>query len=74
LHGAAAVSETGDLRLSVMLTLRGKAYQLTVTRESFRLASKRGRKVELPWTAFVDDDAAMLGALHSSIRKRLRRR
>ena len=75
MHGATAVSETSDIRLNMTLELRGKSYVLTVTTRSFRLASKRERRViELPWTAFLSEDAAMLSALYASVRKRLRHR
>jgi hypothetical protein len=75
LHAQNAVSEASDVRLILTLKLRGKPYQLTVTTESFRLASKRARReIVLPWTAFLDEDAAMLSALHASIRERLRGR
>jgi hypothetical protein len=53
--------------------LRGQPYVLTVTSDSFTLA-RRGRReeIELPWTAFLDEDAAMMSALHASMRKRRR--
>jgi len=64
-----------DVRFSLTLELRNKPYVLTVTTQSFRLASKReGKAIELPWSAFLDEEAAMLSALHASIRKRLRNR
>jgi hypothetical protein len=67
------VSDISDIDLSVTLTLRGRPYLLTVTAQSFKLIMKGRREgVELPWTAFLDEDAAMLSALHASIRKRLR--
>jgi hypothetical protein len=44
---------------------------LTVTADSFKLARKGRRdEIELPWTAFLDEDAAMMSALHASMRKR----
>ena len=62
-----------DLHLTLQLQLRGEPYVLTITRESFRLVRKGRRKgIELPWTAFLDEDAAMMSALHASMRRRSR--
>jgi hypothetical protein len=65
------VSTEAEVSLKLSLKLRGKHYLLTVTPESFKLVLKGKREaIELPWTAFLDDDAAMLSALHASMRKR----
>jgi hypothetical protein len=70
---AHAVSEKSDIYLRLNLELRGQPYLLTVTRKSFTLVLKGRREgIELPWTAFLDDDAVMLSALHASIRRRRR--
>ena len=62
-----------DVQFTLHLDLRGSPYVLTVTRESFRLVRKGRRKgIELPWTAFLDEDAAMMSALHASMRQRSR--
>ena len=62
-----------DMSLRLNLKIRGKAYVLTVTTESFRLVLKGKREgIELPWSAFQDDDAVMLSELHASIRRKSR--
>jgi len=67
------VSTEGDVRLTLDVELRGQLYVLSVTRKSFKLTRKGKRwNVELPWSAFLDEDAVMLSALHASIRRRLR--
>jgi hypothetical protein len=71
------VSAKNDIFLKLALQLRGQPYVLTITPRSFKLALKGKREreaIELPWTAFLDEDAAMLSALHASIRRRLRPR
>jgi hypothetical protein len=67
------VSSKRDVRLSFDVELRGQPYVLTITPESFKLA-RRGQRneIELPWTAFLDEDAAMMSALHASMRNRRR--
>jgi hypothetical protein len=53
--------------------LREKPYVLTVTPESFTLVLKGKRGgIELPWTAFLDEDAVLLSDLYASIRRRVR--
>jgi hypothetical protein len=65
------VSSKRDVRLSFDVELRGQPYVLTVTADSFKLARKgRREEIELPWTAFLDEDAAMMSALHASMRRR----
>jgi hypothetical protein len=67
------VSTSRDVRLTLNVVLRGRPYVLTITPESFKLTLKGKRSgIELPWTAFLDEDAAMMSALHASIRKRVR--
>lgn len=56
------------LRLTVKIY--GRPYSLTVTPESFKLVPKGKRPgIELPWSAFVDEDVAMLSALHAAIKR-----
>jgi hypothetical protein len=75
LHKPTAVSAKNDIYLRLALELRGQPYVLTITPTSFKLGPKGKREtIELPWTAFLDEDAAMLSALHASIRRRLRSR
>jgi len=65
------VSTKRAVRLIFDVELRGQPYVLTITPDSFRLARKsRRQEIELPWTAFLDEDAAMMSALHASMRKR----
>jgi hypothetical protein len=72
---ASSVSDKSDINLRLSLELRGQPYVLTVTPKSFKLVLKGRRDgIELPWTAFLDEDAAMLSALHASIKGRLRSR
>ena len=67
---AHVVSAPADVTLRLSVTIRGQRYWLTVTRESFKLLRKGKRQgIELPWSAFVDEDAAMLSALHAAIRR-----
>ena len=67
------VSTPRDVRLTLNVVLRGRPYGLTITAESFKLVLKGKRGgIELPWTAFLDEDAAMMSALHASIRRRIR--
>jgi hypothetical protein len=69
------VPTESDVRLTLDVELRGQLYVLSITRTSFKLMRKGRRwSVELPWTAFLDEDAVMLSALHASIRRRLRNR
>jgi hypothetical protein len=65
-----SVSTNRDVRLTLEVKLRDQPYVLTVTAQAFKLARKgRRAQIELPWTAFLDEDAAMLSALHASMRK-----
>lgn len=67
------MSTQTHMSFRLTLKLHGKPYVLTVTPESFKLVLKGKREgIELPWTAFLDEDAAMLSALHASIRRKLR--
>ena len=57
-----------SLRLTVHI--RGRPYQLTVTPDHFNLVPNGKRQgVELPWSAFATEDAAMLSALHAAIKR-----
>ncbi len=57
--------------LRLTLTLRGQSHRLTVTPEGFKLeVTGERRSVELPWTAFLEDDAALYSALYKSIQRR----
>jgi hypothetical protein len=70
-----SVSDKSDIYVRLTLELRGQPYALTVTPKSFKLVLKGRREgIELPWSAFLDEDAVMLSALHASIRKRRRSR
>jgi hypothetical protein len=62
-----------DVRLILDVELRAQPYVLTITAESFKLVRK-GRRggIELPWTAFLDEDARMMSALQASMRARRR--
>lgn len=67
------MSTKPDMSLRLTLKIRGKPYVLTVTCESFKLVLKGKREgVELPWSAFLEEDTAMLSSLYASIRRRLR--
>lgn len=67
---AHAVPATPDVTLKLTIRIYGKPYSLTVTPESFKLVPKGKRQgVELPWRAFVDEDAEMLSALHAAIKR-----
>ena len=67
------MSTESDVRFTLDVELRGQLYVLTVTRQSFKLVRKgKAGGIELPWTAFLDEDAALLSELHASIRKRRR--
>jgi hypothetical protein len=73
LRSLTKVSTQRDVRLTLNVVLRARPYVLTITAESFKLVLKGKRAgIELPWTAFLDEDAAMMSALHASIRRRLR--
>jgi hypothetical protein len=58
--------------LRFTIHLRGQPYVLTVTPEGFVLKGRR-RRVQLPWKAFLDDDAFLYSELYKSI-ERLRAR
>jgi hypothetical protein len=59
-----------DLNFTLTLNLRGKPYVLTVTPNGFRLDVKgRRQRVELPWTAFLEEDAALYSELYKSIHR-----
>jgi hypothetical protein len=63
-----------DMTFRLMLNLRGKPYELTVTPAGFRLVVKgRRQSVELPWSAFLEEDAVLYSDLYKSI-QRLRSR
>ena len=65
------VSTQPDMYLRLNLKLNGTPYVLTVTPESFKLVLKGKRGgIELPWTAFLEEDATMLSSLHASVRRR----
>jgi hypothetical protein len=65
------VSTKRDVRFTLDVELRGQVYVLTITPDSFKLVRKGRRAgIELPWTAFLDEDAAMMSALHASMRRR----
>ena len=65
---ASGVSPAPDVSLELTVRIRGEPYYLTVTAQSFRLVRKGKREgIELPWSAFASEDAAMLSALHASI-------
>ena len=50
------------------MRIRGEPYTLTITPQSFKLVRKGKREgIELPWSAFASEDAAMLSALHASM-------
>jgi ribosomal protein S6E (S10) len=52
------------------LRIQGKPYVLTVTPQGFKLVLKGKRKgVEMPWAAFVSDDAVLYSELQASIRR-----
>jgi hypothetical protein len=52
------------------LRIQGKPFVLTVTPQGFKLVSKGKRKgVEMPWSAFVSDDAILYSELQASIRR-----
>jgi hypothetical protein len=52
------------------LRIRGKPYLLTVTPKGFKLVLKGKRTgVEMPWSAFVSDDAVLYSELQASIRR-----
>ena len=62
--------ESDDLEMRINLRIRGKPYALTVTRGGFKLVSKGKRKgVEMPWAAFIEDDAVLYSELQASIRR-----
>jgi hypothetical protein len=64
------VSGMADLSFTLTLNLRGKPYVLTVTPNGFRLVPRgRRQSVELPWTAFLDEDAALYSELYKSIHR-----
>jgi hypothetical protein len=64
------VSAMADLTFTLSLNLRGKPYVLTVTPGGFRLVPRgRRQSVELPWTAFLDEDAALYSELYKSIHR-----
>jgi hypothetical protein len=61
------------MTLQLMVNIYGESYTLVVTPESFTLVplGKRGtrQRIELPWTAFVDEDIAKLSGLHASMKR-----
>jgi hypothetical protein len=62
------VSPAPDVSLKLTVRIRGEPYYLTVSAQSFKLVRKGRREaIELPWSAFASEDAAMLSALHASI-------
>jgi hypothetical protein len=64
------VSTESDVPRRLTLSIKGKPYLLTVTPEGFKLVAKGKRKgVEMPWSAFVSDDALLYSELQASIRK-----
>ena len=68
------MSASRDLSLSLTVHIRGQPYHLTVTPEYFRLVpSGKRQAIELPWSAFATEDAAMLSALHAAIKRAKRR-
>jgi len=63
-------SAMAELSLKLTVNLRGKPYVLTVTPNGFRLDLKsRRRSIELPWTAFLEEDAALYSELYKSIHR-----
>ena len=63
-----------DLAISLTVHIRGQPYHLTVKPDSFKLVPSGKRQgVELPWSAFATEDAAMLSALHAAIKRAKRR-
>ena len=60
-----------DVQMRMAISIRGKKYFLTVTRDHFKLVGKGKRKgIEMPWAVFVeDDDAVLYSDLQASIRK-----
>ena len=65
------VSPAPDVSVKLTVRIRGEPYYLAVTAQSFKLVRKGKREgIELPWSAFASEDAAMLSALHASIARR----
>ena len=62
------MSPAPDVSVKLTVRIRGEPYYLAVTAQSFKLVRKGKREgIELPWSAFASEDAAMLSALHASI-------
>ena len=62
------MSPAADVSLKLTVRIRGEPYDVTITAQSFKLVRKGRREgIELPWSAFASEDAAMLSALHASI-------
>jgi hypothetical protein len=59
-----------DIELRFVIEIHRRPYWLTVTADGFRLVHKGKRKaIELPWSAFLDEDAAMMSQLQASMRQ-----
>jgi hypothetical protein len=64
------VSTESDVPVRMNLRIKGEPYLLTVTLRGFKLVPRGKRKgVEMPWSAFVSDDALLYSELQVSIRK-----
>ena len=64
------VSAPREVTLRLTVQIHGQPYYLIVTPESFKLVPKGKRHgIELPWSAFVDEDVAMLSDLHAAMRR-----
>jgi hypothetical protein len=64
------VSAFRNLSIKLTVQIRGQPYQLTVTPDYFKLIPKGKRQgIELPWSALVSEDAAMLSGLHATIKR-----
>ena len=64
------VSTESEVPVRLNVRIQGKPYVLTVTPRGFKLVPKGKRRgVEMPWSAFVSDDAVLYSELQASIRK-----
>jgi hypothetical protein len=67
------VSTESEAPVRLKLRIQGKWYLLTVTSHGFKLVRRGMRKgVEMPWHAFVSDDALLYSELQASIGRILR--